>query len=155
MIARLTVLAALVLALSQLGVPAAEAQGQAAVRARVMVILASNTDGGTIQPELQNVPGLRAAPFDSFNTMRLLSSPTVTLQPGQAQTVDLPNGRRVRLELVASLPDGRHRVRVAINRPNQQDYLPAATAVISSGRPVFIAGQQFQGGTLVIGIQTT
>ena len=50
------------------------------------------------------------------------------------------------------MPDGRLRVRVSINRPNQTDYLPLLQVLASPGDPFFVAGQAHDGGTLVIGI---
>ncbi len=51
------------------------------------------------------------------------------------------------------MPNGRYRVRVSINRPEQNDYLPLLSVVASPGDPFFVAGQRHQGGTLVIGVR--
>ena len=50
------------------------------------------------------------------------------------------------------MPDGRYKVRAAINRPNKSDYLPLLQVVASAGDPFFVAGQSYQGGTLVVGV---
>lgn len=146
----LAVFAALALAAS-----AAAAQGgatAAATEGEVLVILASREEG-PIDPRLEEVPALRRSPFDSYRSMRLLSSPRVQLRVGAEQIVELPNGRRMRLVLRGQTPEGRFRLQVSINRPGQRDYLPELDVVASPGDPVFIAGQSYQDGTLVIGIR--
>jgi len=55
--------------------------------------------------------------------------------------------------LQQEMPNGRFRVRVSINRPNQRDYLPLLQVVASPGDPFFVAGQSHAGGTLVIGVR--
>ena len=131
---------------------AASAQDETAVPTEVMIVLASETPG-QVDPRLARVPALGRPPFDTYRSMVLLSSPRVTLRVGQEQIVRLPNGRRARLVLREITPEGRYRVRVSINRPDQNDYLPGLDVVASPGDPFFIAGQSFRTGTLVIGIR--
>lgn len=123
-----------------------------AVSGEILIVLASSLPG-LIDPRIADVPALRRPPFDSYGSMALLSSPSVRFRVGQAEEIALPNGRRMRLVLREITPEGRYRLQISINRPGQQDYLPAMTAVTSPGDPVFIAGQSFQAGTLVIGIR--
>lgn len=137
------------IALSSL--PAASAQN-APVRGEVLVVLAKE-EAGEIDSSLANVPALRRPPFNSFRSMRLLSRPEVQLRPGTPVEVSLPNGRKLQLVLQQVMPDGRYRMRVSINRPNQSDYLPLLQVVASPGDPFFVAGQSHQGGTLVIGVR--
>jgi hypothetical protein len=122
------------------------------IPSEVLVVLAKE-DPGRIDPALANVPALRRPPFNSFRSMEVLSRPTVTIRVGQPTTLNLPNGRRLQLVVQQVLPDGRYRVRVSINRPNQNDYLPLLQVVASPGDPFFVAGQSHRGGTLVIGIR--
>lgn len=129
----------------------ADAQGEH-VRAEVFVILA-RTEPGTIAPELAGMPALRRPPFSNFRSMALLSRQTLELGLGTPREVDLPNGRKVRIALDERTPDGRHRMRVSINRPQQADYLPLLQVVAAPGDPFFVAGQQHEGGTLIIGIR--
>jgi hypothetical protein len=44
-------------------------------------------------------------------------------------------------------------VQVSINRANEKDYLPVLYVIASPGEPFFVAGQKFEGGTLVIGVR--
>jgi len=122
------------------------------VRAEVLVVLAKET-AGSIDPELADLPALRRPPFNGFRSMEILERPTTQLRPGRDHDVTLPNGRRLRLTLLRVTPDGRYQVRVSINRPQEHDYLPLLTVVASPGDPFFVAGQAYEGGTLVIGIR--
>ncbi len=128
------------------------ARAQAPVNGEVLVVLAKE-QAGQIDPALAHVAALRQPPFNAFRSMQVLSRPHVRLTMGHPQEVSLPNGRKLRLELEQVMPDGRFRVKVSINRPNQHDYLPLLQVVASPGDPFFVAGQGYQGGTLVVGIR--
>jgi hypothetical protein len=128
------------------------AEAQAAIGGEVLVVLAKEGEG-EIDADLRDVPALRRPPFNAFRSMRVLSRPRVQLRQGRAEEVRLPNGRRVQIMLQQVLPDGRFRVRVSINRPDENDYLPLLTVVASPGDPFFVAGQRHDGGTLVIGVR--
>lgn len=148
----LTVATTLALATAGVMVSAAPAEAQRGVRGEVLVVLAKE-EAGQIDPALANVPALRRPPFNSFRSMRVLSRPRIQLREGRPEVVELPNGRRLQLVLQQVMPDGRYRVRVSINRPDQNDYLPLLQVVASPGDPFFVAGQSHQGGTLVIGVR--
>jgi len=134
------------LAVAQRGATTATAEGD------ILIVLASREEG-PVDPRLASVPALRRSPFDIYRSMRLLSSPRVRLTAGTPEIVELPNGRHMRLVLREVTAEGRYRMQVSINRPGQRDYLPELDVVASPGDPVFIAGQSFQNGTLVIGIR--
>jgi hypothetical protein len=121
------------------------------VTAEVLVVLAKEEEG-EIDPALKKLTALRRPPFNSFRSMKILSRPKLTLTPGKDAFVSLPNGRRLKLTLLRVMPDGRYKVRAAINRPNKADYLPLLQVVASAGDPFFVAGQSYQGGTLVVGV---
>ena len=123
----------------------------ASVPAEVLVVLAKE-DPGMIDPQLKQLTALRRPPFNSFRSMKILSRPKLKLTTGQDAFVSLPNGRRLKLTLLRIMPDGRYKVRAAINRPNKSDYLPLLQVVASAGDPFFVAGQSYQGGTLVVGV---
>ena len=129
----------------------ARAEPAAPVEGEVMVVLASE-DVGAIEPALERIAALRKPPFDRFKSMKLLSRAAVKLDDGKPVTVALPNGRQLQLELLERMPDGRHKVQVSINRPDKKDYLPVLQ-VKASGEPFFVAGQKYQGATLVIGVR--
>ncbi len=140
---------ALALAAMLTGRTTAHAQDQLG---EVLVVLASE-QGGVIDANLAQEPALRQPPFNAYRSMRLLERRPITLPVGRPALVALPNGRRVQVTFVQRLPNGRLQVRVSINRPDQNDYLQGVTVETSSGVPFFIAGQAFQGGTLVIGVR--
>ncbi len=121
------------------------------VPAEVLVVLAKE-EPGNIDPQLKKMTALRRPPFNSFRSMKILSRPKLKLTPGKDALVSLPNGRRMKLTLLRVMPDGRYKVRAAINRPNKSDYLPLLQVVASAGDPFFVAGQTYQGGTLVVGV---
>ena len=121
------------------------------VPAEVLVVLAKE-EPGEIDPQLKKLTALRRPPFNSFRSMQILSRPKLTLIPGKDALVSLPNGRRVKLTLLRVMPDGRYKVKAAINRPDKSDYLPLLQVVASAGDPFFVAGQTYQGGTLVVGV---
>jgi len=127
------------------------ASSTSSVPAEVLVVLAKE-EPGTIDPHLKKLTALRRPPFNSFRSMQILSRPKVDLVPGKDALVSLPNGRRVKLTLLRVLPDGRYKVKAAINRPDKSDYLPLLQVVASAGDPFFVAGQTYQGGTLVVGV---
>ena len=137
--------------LAALLLPALAAAQQPAVQAEVVVILAKE-EAGSVDPSLANVSALQRPPFNTFRSMQVLSRPRVTLHADQDADIALPNGRRLRIRVQQVLPDGRLRVRVSINRPNQEDYLPLLQVLAAPGDPFFVAGQAHEGGTLVIGI---
>lgn len=131
---------------------ASTAHAQQPVEGEVLVVLAKEEDG-EVDPALRNEPALQRPPFDSFKSMKILDRPEVRLRANKPVEVKLPNERRLRLKLQQVMPDGRFRVKVSINRPEQQDYLPLLTVVASPGDPFFVAGQSYKGGTLVIGVR--
>lgn len=118
----------------------------------VLVVLASEQPG-VIDANLAQEPALRQPPFNSYRSMRLLGRHPVTLPVNRATIVPLPNGRNLQIVLVRVMPNGRLQVRVSINRPEKNDYLQGVTVETSAGIPFFIAGQAYQGGTLVIGVR--
>ncbi|MGB3051826.1 MAG: hypothetical protein WBB42_12555 [Polyangiales bacterium] len=121
------------------------------VPAEVLVVLAKE-EPGQIDPQLKKLTALRRPPFNSFRSMQILSRPKLTLTPGKDALVSLPNGRRVKLTLLRVMPDGRYKVKAAINRPDKSDYLPLLQVVASAGDPFFVAGQTYKGGTLIVGV---
>jgi hypothetical protein len=127
------------------------AHADAPVKAEVLVVLAK-TEAGSIDEKLKSLPALQKPPFNGFGSLKLLATHEVALSSAEPATIELPNGRRLKLKLLERLPDGRHKLEVSINRPDQKDYLPLLT-VVASGEPFFVAGQKHAGGTLVIGVR--
>lgn len=131
--------------------PLSNAQAQEA-QGELFVVLAS-PNAGAVDPSLAREPALQQAPFNMFHSMRVLERRGMSLRSAQAFTTQLPNGRTLRVELLGTTPDHRYRVRVSINRAGQTDYLQLLTVVAAPGDPFFVVGQNYQGGTLVIGLR--
>jgi len=129
-----------------------EVRASDSVTAEVFVVLASEKEG-EIAPALANIKALRQPPFSSFRAMEVLQKSKVEVKKGEPVTVSLPNGRRLMLKLQQQMPDGRCKVQLSINRPNEKDYLPLLEVIAKQGEPFFVAGQKFKGGTLVIGVR--
>lgn len=123
-----------------------------AMLGEVLVLLATGEEG-SVDPSLGKLRALKHAPFNEYKTIKLLSKNTVTLPMDQPVEVDLPKRRKLVLRLVAKLPDGRAKVQLSISRANQKDYLPLLHVIASADEPFFVAGQKFEGGTLVIGVR--
>jgi hypothetical protein len=122
------------------------------VPGEVLVVLASDK-AGEIDPELAAIPALKKPPFSAFKSMKVLTRTDIKLKQGQPFTVSLPNGRHLMLTLSERLKDGRSKVQLSINKPNQKDYLPLLEVKAKAGEPFFVAGQSYEGGTLVIGVR--
>lgn len=132
--------------------PSKAAAAQASVEGEIFIVLASQGSGG-IAPELRALDGLREAPFSTFSEMRLLERASFTLAEGRPVERRLPNGRTMRIELLGRNAEQRYRIGVSIQRPGSNDYLPLLTVLAAPGDPFFVAGQRFEGGTLVIGVR--
>lgn len=118
-----------------------------------VLIILGKEEAGEVDAELKDIPALKRPPFSAFKSLKLLGRPKISLGPKQPVEVDLPNGRRVQIILEGTLPDGRYRVRVAINRPDKKDYLPFLQMAAAPGDPFFVGGQSHEGGTLIIGVR--
>lgn len=144
---------ALLTSMLALHMPAQRAKAEEGqVMAEVLVVLASGEDG-SVDPSLSKVRALKHPPFNEYKTLKLLSRSTVKLPKEQSVDIPLPNGRTLVLRLVAQLPDGRSKVQLSISRPKRKDYLPLLEVIVSTGEPFFVAGQKYEGGTLVLGIR--
>jgi hypothetical protein len=142
---------ALVLVLAYLLALPAFAAAEQTLTGEVMVILAK-AEPGAFDPKLAKLPALRKPPFDGYQSMTLLSSADVRLRDEAATFTELPKGRKLMLKLLGRTADGRQRVEVSINKPGKRDYLPLLT-ILASRQPFFVAGQNYRGGTLIIGVR--
>lgn len=133
--------------------PAALAEPPTATVESEVLVIHGLAEGSGVDPALKSLAALSEPPFNSFPQKRLLSQSNALLAVDIPSEVDLPNGRKLRLTLLGTGKDGRHRVRVSINRPGKTDYLPVMTVKVSAGDPFFVAGQKFKKGTLIIGVR--
>jgi hypothetical protein len=147
------------LSLLALPLSAAAAQDQK-VQAEVLVVLAKDKpdeDGARdLDPELSGIRALKRPPFSDYKSLKLLTGTILELSSEQAVELALPNGRVLSLRLLATLPGGRTKLQLSISRPkskNHKEYLPLLEVIATRGEPLFVAGQNYDGGTLVLGIR--
>ena len=136
------------LALCAVAVPLAHA-ADAPVQVEVLVILAKE-EAGQIDAKLKQVRALQKPPLNGFKSMKVLSTSVIDISEDKDASVDLPSGGKLHVKLLQRVADGRHKVQVTITRPGKQD---TVLTVVASGEPFFVAGQHFEGGTLVIGVR--
>lgn len=130
----------------------------AAMSAEVIILHATN-DGTGIDPKIGKMPALGQPPFSSYNSYKLLDRVTLPLAKGKSSTTKLPTGR----ELMVSLKDviepkrkdepRRYLVTASIQKPDGHTFLPLLEVSAKAGEPFFVAGQNYKGGSLVIGIK--
>lgn len=132
--------------------PSGEHSPNTPLTGEVLVLLASQEEG-TVDPSLSHLRALKHPPFNSFKSMKIMSRSSVALMTDEPVAIELPKHRWLVLTLVSKLPDGRAKVQLSINKANQKDYLPLLNVIISAGEPFFVAGQKFEGGTLVVGVR--
>jgi len=129
-----------------------------AVSAEIIILHATN-DGSGIDPKIGKMPALGQPPFSSYNSYKLLDRVKLSLDKGKSTTTKLPTGR----ELMVSLKDvvepkkkdetKRYVVTASIQKPDGNTFLPLLEVSAKAGEPFFVAGQNYKGGSLVIGIK--
>jgi hypothetical protein len=118
----------------------------------VMVLHATQTPGvGSIGPGIGNMPQLQQPPFSAWNTYRLLAKQSLTLQQNVPMTYALPNGRVLQITLTGVGPGPRFKIEAAINQPGGGQYLKLLQVTAPPNQTFFVAGQQYQGGVMIIG----
>ena len=117
-----------------------------AVDAEVTVIHASNNSDAGIDPRIGKIPNL-----GSYKSYQLLSQSNMTIKKAPTTTT-LPNGRILQISL-KDVKDKQYIIDTSINQPGGTAFLPLLEVRASVGVPVFIAGQSYQGGMLIIAIK--
>lgn len=129
-----------------------------AVSAEVVILHATN-DGTGIDPKLGKMPELSKPPFSSYNSYRLHDTARVCLAKGKGETVKLPTGRDLQInlkEVIEPTKRGEARrfvVSASIQKPDGKTFLPLLEVNAKAGENFFVAGQTYKGGILVIGIK--
>ena len=130
----------------------AQAPAPATVNAEVMVMHATQVAGpGSIDEKIGNLPQLRKPPFSSYNTYKLLDRKTLAVQKGQPASYQLPNARTLQVSL-NDVKEKRYHVSASISQPDGKAFLKLLEVAAAPNEPFFVAGQTFQGGSLVIAI---
>jgi hypothetical protein len=132
-----------------------QAQTQAVTQANVevMVLHATNSDGGaSIDPAIGRMPALQQPPFSAYNTYKLVSRTPLVVNKSAPTTTKLPNDRVLQITLRDVVQSSRYRIATSINQPGGTTFLPLLEVTTPAGEPFFVAGQTYKGGMLVIGI---
>ncbi|MEZ4227588.1 MAG: hypothetical protein R3B89_00400 [Polyangiaceae bacterium] len=130
----------------------AHEQSKAKYAAEVLVLHATNSGKG-IDKRIGEMPQLRKPPFSSYDSYELLVKQTLPLVKGHPETMELPNKRVLRTELLKTLPKGYLKLSAAINQPGGKDFLPLLEVKAKAGQAFIVAGQSYKGGILVLVIR--
>ena len=130
----------------------------AAISAEIITLHATNDNTG-IDPKIGKMPELSKPPFSSYNSYKLLDRSNHSLGKGKSVTIKLPTGR----DLMVSWKDviepkkkddpKRFVMTASIQKPGGNTFLPLLEVNAKAGETFFVAGQNYQGGNLVIGIK--
>jgi hypothetical protein len=104
---------------------------------------------GSIDPRLASVAELRQPPLSLYNTYRLLDQQALVAVLDQPTLHRLPNGRTLQVTVRAAA-NGQYTVTAAISRPDGGDFLKQLEITTPASKRFFVAGQSFQGGTLML-----
>lgn len=118
-------------------------QPAAAPSVELLVIEATTGDGG-VASTLASLPQLRAAPFNAFPQMRLLSRSAVPLGPSPA-TAPLPGQRTASITLASRSPGNRFTVNVSFSSGGSIQF------VAGVGEPFFTVRTSRADRAIIIG----
>jgi hypothetical protein len=119
----------------------------ATIDAEVSVIHATNDPDGGIDPAIGKLPNL-----GNYKSYRLLQRSKVSMKKGAPTTTTLPNARTLQITL-KDVKEPQYVIDTSINAPGGTAFLPLLEVRATVGAPVFIAGQSYQSGMLIIGIK--
>jgi hypothetical protein len=129
-----------------------EAPKAASFGAEVLVLHATNAGKG-IDPRIGRMPELEKPPFSSYDSYVLLEKVRKSLVRGTPKTLELPNKRVLRTELLEVLPNDQVKLSASINKPGGKTFLPLLEVKAKVGQAFIVAGQKYEGGILVLVIR--
>ena len=139
---------------------AAAPAAPATISAEIIILHATNDNTG-IDPKIGKMPELGKPPFSSYNSYKLLDRVKLPLDRGKSTTTKLPTGR----DLMVSFKDviepkkkddpKRFVMTASIQKPGGNTFLPLLEVNAKAGETFFVAGQNYKGGSLVIGIKVS
>lgn len=139
--------------------PHQPAPAQAEANTVEVIILHATNDGTGIDPKIGKMPALSKPPFSSYNSYKLLDRTTTSVDKGKAAAHTLPTGRDLQVvfkDVVEPAKKGeapRYVISASIQKPGGKAFLPLVEVNAKAGEWFFVAGQDYKGGTLVIGIR--
>ena len=130
-----------------------------AAKAEVLVLLAKNDHSG-IDPTIGKIPELLKPPLSSFDSYKLLQRTEMSLDKKVEKKLTLPDKSELSVTLndllVSTSKDAAGKSKtekkfsLGMSIPN---FLPSLEVSAKENEWFFIAGQKYQGGTLVIGFR--
>ena len=127
--------------------PAADAQGNAAPQAEVLVIHATQCDKPSVDPAIGEMPPLK------YNCYKLVEKKMMPLTKGNSSTTSLPNGRTFQLTYGDQTPDKKYKVGAAISQPDGKGYMKLADITAEPNKRFNVGGWAYQNGALVLAIK--
>jgi len=130
----------------------------ASISTEVMVLLGTNDNSG-IDPKIGKIPALSKPPFSSYNSYKLLDRNSVALDKGKTTPLKLPTGRELQMifkDAIQPQKAGealRFVVSASIQKADGKSFLPNVEVSAKAGEWFFVGGQEYKGGSLVIGIK--
>lgn len=130
------------------------------ISSEVMVLHGTNDNSG-IDPKIGKVPALSKPPFSSYNSYKLLDRTNPTLGKGKLSPTKLPTGRELQIvfkDVIEPQKPGealRYVVVASIQTPDGKSFLPNVEVNAKAGEWFFVGGQEYKGGSLVIGIKVS
>jgi hypothetical protein len=125
------------------------------------IVLHGTNDGTGIDPKIGKMPELSKPPFSAYNSYKLLEKSTASSSKAKPSTTKLPNDAVLKVTLkdvIEPKKKGeakRYVMSASIQKPGGKDSLPLLEVTASPGDTFFVAGQNYKGGILVIGIKVT
>jgi hypothetical protein len=125
----------------------------AAAPTEILVVHGTQEAGkGSIDPKIGNVAQLSKPPFSAYNTYKFIDRKVMQVEKGKSSSYALPNGRTLVVN-VEPQPGGKlFRVVASIAKPEGGNVLKALEVTAPANETFFVAGQNWNGGTLVVGI---
>lgn len=139
----------------QSGAPAAAPKS---VASEIIVLHGTNDNSG-IDPKIGKMPALSKPPFSSYNSYKLLDRTNANLAKGAAAPFKLPTGRELQIvykDVIEPQKQGdprRYVIQASIQKADGKSYLPLMEVNAKAGEWFFVGGQEYKGGSLVIGIK--
>ncbi len=124
------------------------------------VLLLHATNKGTgIDPKLGKMPELSKPPFSSYNSYKLVDHLNPKLEKGKPSAIKLPTQRELRVVFKDVLAPQkandiqRYVVSASIEKVDGKSFLPLLEVNAKAGEVFWLAGQDYDGGSLFIGIK--
>ncbi len=124
-----------------------------------VIVLHGTNDNSGIDPKIGKMPALSKPPFSSYNSYKLLDGTKLQIEKGKSASFKLPTGRDLLVtfkDVIQPAKQGdsqRFVVAASIQKPDGKSFLPNVEVNAKAGEWFFVGGQDYKGGSLVIGIK--